>query len=157
MKKRVLLAVVASVVVLVSCGTSPLPPEELIIQEIFEVDKSKDELFHLSMEWAAKTFKSAKAVIQYEDKEEGIIVGKGFVVVRYGMGVPADTYFTLTIEVKDKKARATIEDAYFTVTMGTASSTTAVDNEATMSRFKPEVLKMFESLEAALKGEKEGW
>jgi hypothetical protein len=155
MKKRLLILLTILAVFLGSCGSAPatLPPEELVIQRIFEVDKSKDELYRISMEWMAKTFKSSKAVIQYEDKEEGVIVGKGFTVVRYGLGIPANTYFTLTIEVKDNKARATVEDAYFVID----NQPSNIDNEFTMGRFKPKVMEMFASLQSAFEEKEAEW
>lgn len=43
MKKGLFLEVVGIAVVLISCVTSPLlPPEERIIQQVLEVDKSKE-------------------------------------------------------------------------------------------------------------------
>ena len=155
-KGWILLVIVVVLMAFVSCASAPatLPPEELIIKEIIEVDKSKNELYRLSMEWLAKTFKSSKAVIQYKDKDEGVIIGKGFMVVRYGLGIPADTYFTLTIETKDGKVRATVEEAYMKISVSGTTSESPVDNEFTMNeRFKPEVMKLFKSLKDYLEKE----
>ncbi len=153
MKKAALL--MGLVAVLCACTTAPPPvaPEERIIQQVFEVDRPKDELFDLAMEWVAKTFRSAQAVIQYQDREAGKIVGKGNMAVTYVL-FSYPTYFTLTIEIKDGRVRATVEDAYILVDF---ENEVPIRNVEQMKRFKPKVLELFMSLEGALKAEQADW
>lgn len=99
------LAVIFIIILFLGCVSPPLPQSENIIQTVIEVDKSKDAIFRLSNEWLVKRFVSAKAVIQYQDKEEGVITGKG----RRGPN-RGDTEFIIKIEAKDKKARITFSD-----------------------------------------------
>ena len=97
----------------VGCTTTQkaLPPEQLKIQQVFKVNKPQSELFRLSNEWLVKNPKSSKVVVQYLDAEEGVIVGKGFMKIKYGL-FPQDLWFMVKIETKDNKARITFEDMY---------------------------------------------
>ncbi|MFA9178395.1 DUF4468 domain-containing protein, partial [Klebsiella variicola] len=73
---------------------------------------------HSSKIWVAKAFTDSNSVIQYADKEEGSIVGKGN--VKY----PCDGFndclanedvrykFTMKIDTKDDKARITFDDIH---------------------------------------------
>jgi len=99
-------------ILLFGCITTPSPPgNPIVIQRVVEADYTKDEFFRLSNEWLTKTFRSSKSVIQYQDKEEGIIIGKGFTPIRMGL-VPIDAWFTIKIENKENKSRITINDLY---------------------------------------------
>ncbi len=143
-----------------SCMSAPaiLPPDQLIIRRVIEVQKPKEELYSISMNWMAKTFKSAKAVIEYQDKEEGKIIGKGMMVVKYGLGIPADTFFTLTIETKDNKLRISVENSYMVMTSSGHRVESLIDNEFTMNQcLKPEIERMFDSLDVALKSQNDNW
>ena len=159
MKKAFLLCVVA--ITAIGCASmsyQKLPPEELVIQEVYELEgMSQKELFEKSMTWMAKAFKSAQDVIQYQDKEAGKIIGKGFMVVGYLAGMPYDTYFTITLETKDNKARATIEDAYIQIVTQGKISTSPIDNEYAMKYFKPQALKLLKDYAASLESSTSDW
>lgn len=43
---------------------------------IIESDRSRDELFVNANIWLVESFKSAKDVIQFSDKEAGVVIGK---------------------------------------------------------------------------------
>lgn len=107
---------IAILVLFVSCATSPTTGPTMT-ERIIEVQKSKSELFVASMDWIAKTFMSAKAVIEYQDKEAGKIVGHGSALVNYAV-IPMNTHFTLTIDTKDNKARISIQGVYFETSSG---------------------------------------
>ena len=128
-----------------------LPPEELKVQRIIEVNKPKDELYKLSNEWLAKTFKSSKAVIQYQDKEEGVIVGKGFTSVMY-LG-PLDTWFTMTIEIKENRMRITFDDLYIT----SSSATMRIETEYQMQQIKIRCDELIDDLKAYVGKEADEW
>lgn len=66
----------------------------------------KDKIFDAAMRWISLNFKSAKSVIDYQDKTAGTIVAKGILgdldigtMFNYALG------FTLTFDAKDGKAR----------------------------------------------------
>jgi len=135
-----------------SCASLETPLTEVPkVQRIVRVNKTKDELYKLSNEWMVKTFKSPKAVIQYQDKEEGIIVGKGFTSVKY-LG-NADTWFTITIEIKDKKMRITLEDIY--VSSGKFDMPFEIQQH--WDKAKPELENIIDRLEDYVGKEAEEW
>ncbi|HDY87340.1 MAG TPA: DUF4468 domain-containing protein [bacterium] len=139
-----------------SCASLETPLTEVPkVQRIIEVNKPKDELYKLSNEWMAKTFKSSKAVIQYQDKEEGVIVGKGFTSVKY-LGY-VDTYFTMTIEVKDEKLRVTLEDIYLHQIIQSIEVESPLDLQQQWDKAKPELEEIIDRLEAYVKEEAEEW
>lgn len=92
-------------VFVICCATAPI--EERQIQNVIEFPgMNKNQIYSRSLEWIATSFKSAKSVIEIEDKESGKIIGKIITPCGSGLGL----YYvnsTLTIEVKDKRARFT--------------------------------------------------
>lgn len=76
----------------------------------------QDVLYSNSKIWIAKTFTDANSVIQYADKEQGSIVGKGNVAYPCtdAMDCMANAdlkyKFTMKIDTKDNKARITFDD-----------------------------------------------
>lgn len=88
----------------------PIPPgtplESTFVIEI--PGENKDELFGRSKQFFVEAFISAPAVIQYENKNSGRIVGKGIVttVLTYGQSsMPWNFNCTFTVDIKDGKAR----------------------------------------------------
>lgn len=110
--KKLLLFIVAAVV-FTSCATYQkvsLGPAT----RIYEVaGDSKAELYVKSIEWLIDSFKDAKSVIQFKDKEEGIIVGKYLMCsTKIGSGSGAyyeDLYAKIKINTKDNATRLIIE------------------------------------------------
>jgi hypothetical protein len=95
---------------------------------------SKDELYLRAREWFARTFVSAQALIQMDDKAAGKIIGKGLSEdVRNGFIRTAYTiYYTVSITVKEGRYRYEITDFYREIIRGTGASTvidqkTAID------------------------------
>src|SRR5690606_23304563 len=84
--------------------------------EVLEVAKTKTQLYSSSLEWIAKKWRSANDVIQSKDFDGGIIIVKGGLdATPYTLGIPASgmTETTLTIRVKDNKAKIEFEDTNF--------------------------------------------
>lgn len=74
----------------------------------------RNQLFVKANEWMIKTFTSAESVVEFSDKEEGVLMGKYlmFGETRTGMyGVSSDTrvYAKIDIRIKDQRAMLTIE------------------------------------------------
>lgn len=100
-KVEKLLALVFILFILTSC-TTYMSKDELITQEtIVNVPgNSKDELYVKALSWMVDCFESSPDVIEYNDKEAGIIKGK------YTISTPVCTFKgVITIELKDEKAR----------------------------------------------------
>lgn len=80
----------------------PRNPETKLIEysDLVLVDSSltKEKLYLKAKEWFAQSFRSANDVIQMDDKEAGIIVGKGLFSTRYTIG---NIHFTMKVQVKD--------------------------------------------------------
>ncbi|RZK27684.1 MAG: DUF4468 domain-containing protein, partial [Hymenobacter sp.] len=85
--------------------------------DVVQVDGvSQAELFKRGKIWLVSTFKSAKDVIQAEDKDAGIIVGKAYSVINIQSGkfiVPAKLFYTLKLNFKDGKYKYELTDFYF--------------------------------------------
>lgn len=87
------------------------------VQQVVEFQgMSKDAIYTGSRQWVATTFNSAQSVIQMDDRQSGVIIGKGNMKYPcYGSwlctGVTDNTIkFTVKIEAKDNKARVTFSD-----------------------------------------------
>ena len=87
--------------------------------EVISVDSlNKDALFNNAKTFFVDVFKSAKDVIQYEDKPEGKIIGKGLITVTGNqnkvMGQSWErkikAYFSIEILCKDNKYKYRIYD-----------------------------------------------
>lgn len=88
------------------------------IQQIVDFkDLKKDAIYAASRQWIATRFKSANNVIQLDDKENGVLIGKGNIDypckgTAWQCGGYTDTLinFTVKIEAKDEKSRVTFSD-----------------------------------------------
>jgi hypothetical protein len=79
----------------------------------------QNELHSRAKQWIATTFKSANAVIQMEDKEEGIIVGKGISKAGHRTTMvyyPFTFGYTIKIYVKDGKYKYSFSDIDYQTT-----------------------------------------
>ncbi|MER2996468.1 DUF4468 domain-containing protein [Pontibacter populi] len=74
-------------------------------QEVLDVaGKSKEEIYTLSREWFAQKNGSANVVLQLEDKESGVLIGKG---------KSGDADFLIKVEAKDGSAYYTMTDIVY--------------------------------------------
>ena len=74
---------------------------------------NKEQLYTNSKVFIAKTWKSAKDVIQSDDREGGVIVVKGLISKDISAILYTYTYnygYMITFRMKDKKFKVTIED-----------------------------------------------
>lgn len=88
---------------------------------------AKAELYNKSKVWFVNTFNSANAVIQLDDKEAGVIMGKGVTGFNAGNimtgSIKQFINYTININVKDNKWRIQIYDIY--VSNGNSTAYTA--------------------------------
>jgi hypothetical protein len=103
---------------LVGCAISPpVQSEPAKFEKIYEIQGlAKDQIYDGVRQWFAIAYKSADAVIQYEDKSAGTIIGKG------NMAFPCTgalncmanqnvlLTFTTRVDSKDGKMRVTYDD-----------------------------------------------
>lgn len=98
--------------ILVGCATlPPIPPEKSNYEKVYTTSLPKNVVFSKGLEWIAKTFKSAKAVIEFQDKDAGKIIGNGITNILVGpMRVSIPIYFTMTLEAKEGKYRMVFDN-----------------------------------------------
>ena len=122
--KQLITIVTLLTVHIYSIGQSrhPLPTvdNKITYTEVVTVDSvKKDELYAKTKLWFADVFKSSKDVIQLDDKENGIVLGKGNIQKREsGLQPVIKTWrFTVKIQLKDGKYKADIYDIDYTFEM----------------------------------------
>ena len=116
------IAVLSIGLLIVGCASVPPGPPVGAYQKTIEVSASKDEIFIRTMKWMTKTFQSAKSVIQYQDKEAGIVTGNG----KIDMNNPVTKVymdFVLTIEIKEGKVRLTFDNLSTSTIVGAETTT----------------------------------
>ncbi|MBK5261807.1 MAG: DUF4468 domain-containing protein [Peptostreptococcaceae bacterium] len=115
-KKQIFIVVTILLVTVLfqSCATMPQANQELLqMSKVLEVEgSSADDLFIKSNLWAVSAFNRADYVIQYQDKEAGVIKGKFSESIRTGlMGIAiVDITTVMTIEIKSGKLRISFGD-----------------------------------------------
>jgi len=124
-------------VFLFGCGTyMAQPPEKTRYEHIKETTLPPDQVYDKALQWIASTFRSAKAVIEYQDKASGRIIGNGQVdfnrVSRMGVVLPLT--FTMTFDVKPGKYKMSFENVLVKYSdgdqpLGDPADTTSAHNE----------------------------
>jgi hypothetical protein len=110
--------------VLSACMTQqPITKEEGTVSETVETPgiNAADIYTKINL-WFVEAFNSAESVIQYSDKEQGVIKGKGNFATTFM--TPIRVFFTITVEIKDEKYRLSFSDPYFQNTTTTNMSPT---------------------------------
>jgi PBP1b-binding outer membrane lipoprotein LpoB len=112
MKKSVLLL---SIVVLSGCMAPKLVSmSETSNELIVDVEGSKNNLYLRANEWMVDTFNNPESVIQFQDKDEGAIMGKYLLFSNkstgiYGIESGVEIFATIKILVKDNATKISIE------------------------------------------------
>lgn len=75
-------------------------------------EASADELYQRARIWFVHEYRSANAVIQYEDQAEHRLIGKGVFDIPYGLVGPIGIQHTITVETKDGRYRYEIRDLF---------------------------------------------
>lgn len=114
---KAILLIISILIVLSGCATPQsmgliqLKKDQAETSKVVEIKGvTKDELHERSKQFIADSFKSAQAVIQYESKDQGRIMGKGVIggYTEIGFSSYYMRYdFSFNIDVKDGKARLT--------------------------------------------------
>lgn len=103
-----------SLALLAGCaGMMPVATEELTFETVIEAPgQSEDQLFTATKTWIAENFRSAKAVIEYDNREEGTLIGNGVIPMPCtGLGCLGmeswNVPFTMRVDTKPGKFRLT--------------------------------------------------
>jgi hypothetical protein len=101
------------VFVFTSCVTTdPALTDSTTFNEVVDVnDLSSTDLYTRINLWFVDAFRSAESVIEFSDKESGIIKGKYLFKGNDGL-YPYDCQSTITVEVKDEKYRISFASPY---------------------------------------------
>jgi hypothetical protein len=94
----------------------PLNPDtgEIYYSEVINVEgKTKDDLFLSAKTWFVNAFKSSNDVIQLNDKEEGVIIGKGLLELNKGI-----VNFSVKLSVKEERYKYEIYDLIYESSVG---------------------------------------
>lgn len=90
---------------------------KLNFNEVIQVDSiMKNQLYLNSKQFFVDVFKSGKDVIQLDDEESGVVVGKGFNDVyakMLGTSYEVKMWYTIKIQSKDGRYKYEIYDIYF--------------------------------------------
>lgn len=104
-----------------SCGVSQGTSVNIgPVEKVFEHPGNQNELYVRANNWMVKTFKSAKSVIQFSDKESGTVSGRYLfrpspvASSTYTNSADYDLYALIQINVKDQKSKITITPEPFT-------------------------------------------
>lgn len=100
---------------LVGCAMyKSIPTEGMKFERVIELNNAeKNVIFIKSMSWMVESFGSSKAVIEYQDKDEGVIIGKAFYeqseITLWGQYI-INIWFQIRIDVKDEKVKILFSD-----------------------------------------------
>lgn len=96
----------------------PLENGNVIYTEVLKVKNiDKEELYNKAKKWIVLTYKSANNVIQLDDKEEGVIIGKGYFDINYYSRNPKIEH-TIQIETKNERFKYTISNFIYSDKQG---------------------------------------
>lgn len=136
-------------------SAAPTEPNDFQVQTIHgHLDLTAAEVYDRALDWTAKTFTDSKEVIELKDRDRGKIIGKGIVSVPVYSKYPSDVRFTMTLEAKDGRCRATFGDYEALTTFGAK----AIDQEAAAAKVSSAIRSIDMDLETALQAPKaEAW
>ena len=154
MKKLLLLPFLT---LLVSCGTLQVFDTPSKIDAVIQVESNKHDTYIRANEWMVEAFNNAKSVIQFSDKEEGIIKGK-YIFFDSNNQYFKDGYAIITVRVKDGAAKITIDPSGavfsdFTISGGNHAEGMVSGNRP--ETFNDKALALIISFETRLKEIKE--
>ena len=151
------LAFITIVIVIGGCASwEPIATHEGEFKEIIEVSgKSKEEIYSLSNLWLADTYVSSKSVIEYSDKEAGIIKGNAITRETSSFALSSSNIkYSIKIECKDSKARITFsEPHYYSPQTGEGF----IINELDLSTYRAHVIETTNSYKSFLANQKTDW
>ena len=152
-------------VMLAGCaGMQPVADADRTFDGVFDAPGySKDQIFTATKIWIAENFRSAKSVIEYENKEDGTLIGNGMIpypcsglecVAKSRWSVP----FTMRVDMKDQKFKLTFANIRLTWppsydrTFGAQSGHDApISNQGTMDEIKPKLLNFGDELATSIR------
>ncbi len=106
-----------SILLFVGCAElEPIPDEDKSFNAVYQIpNSSKDTIYNNTRIWIAENFRSSKAVLEYENKEEGVLIGNGSMPYPCSgfecVGKENDTVsFTIRVDMKNDKFKLTFSN-----------------------------------------------
>lgn len=143
-------------------GMQPVPETEKTVTKVIETPgQSKEKLYTATRLWFAESFKSSKDVIDLDDKEQGIIIGKGntkFPCQGLDCVARGDwrLKFTMRVDMKDEKMRVTFNNIGVSWPASASGGIFSpaydgpINTMGDMQKAKPELEKIADSLTASI-------
>jgi len=108
--RQIILVMIMGVILVISGCTSMNIAHEKEISYIVEIPShSKEQIFDGAKIWIAQNFRSAKAVLEYENRDEGVLIGNGIESYPCFMGCgnkgSMNVSYTMRIDIKDNKIK----------------------------------------------------
>jgi hypothetical protein len=153
---------------LVGCaGLQPIADVDHTFERIVEAPGySKEQIFNGTKIWIAENFRSAKAVLEYENKDAGMLIGNGIIpypcsglecIAKVNWKVP----FTMRVDIKDQKFRLTFSNlrlswpSSYNRTYGAQPGYDGpIRTQGDLDTIKPELLKFGDQLLASFRKNK---
>jgi len=116
MKKSIFL--ISLLFIVNACGTmKTIQIDEPVVKVFTDLDDSQDDLFVKANDWMISMFVDASSVIQFSDKEAGVLIGKylmsGELRTQTSFLTPASVdsrvYAKIDVRVRDNRVRISIE------------------------------------------------
>ncbi len=132
MKKIGLISIIVlGFLIIQSCTSTKETVTGVPKSKVIKMDgKSKNELYINANTWMVETFSSAKSVVQFTDKEDGIVIGKYLLTTNgyAGTNTYADIHAIIKIQVKDDASKITITPDNFNIPSFSPASYYSVDD-----------------------------
>lgn len=118
----------------------PLKDGKVTYAGVVQVDSvDKNQLYTRAKKWFVDTYKSAKDVIQLDDKENGEVIGKGFFKtmwqVTFISSQEVNVWHTIKISVKDNRFRYEITAFRFRYYVSPSTYTRGQDVDVALEDF----------------------
>lgn len=140
---------------LTSCGVTNTPVSIAPISKDISVEMNKSDLYVRANNWMVKNFKDARSIIQFSDKEEGIVTGKYLLKdSSYSNGYVMNEnliYAIIKIQVKENATRITISPYDYTA----VGSSYIPDFEYTEAKARADIENLIASYENFIKAPKD--
>lgn len=146
----------------VCTAAKDLTDEQRKTETVYEAPgHTSDQIFSAARMWMAENFKSSKAVIEYENRNEGTLIGNG------SISYPCEGYecllkadwkvpFTMRLETKDGKFRVTFTNihlawpARYSSGIAISADDFPVRRQKDLDRIRPKLLNIGEAIQAAV-------
>lgn len=120
------LALLITIIFLTACASSILPVEQRKLDKVVQTKMSKNKAYNTALAFIAKSFGNSNKVLKMKNKDSGTIVLKGNTACNiFRQSGDINNYslqFTLTIMLKNKKAKLQYENLYISSETGTPIS-----------------------------------